>query len=334
MKSMPLVLAIEFPRPTVVAPYFDRSLAQGLANQLAFELAKHLPNIEGLGLVWMAAVYDQAQLLRPGFPVFRALSELYKAGLSVGQLPQVLTLQARRAQAPLPTLQVDERLLGGPMVLVPICLLGSESQIDTAQALLETKLLDSGLTDARTALFLNQALGADAEHARLMTLDDLAALTAIQLENMDFADVWRAVEYQLFTLREIPADSEYLAIQGGLLKINLQSTTEADFSEANLARLAQRKLRERQVIGLLQAHELAFEFHFGIGEGHSESSPEQSYWLHWLEAASVENLTPISHPSTGLLCVKMLGANARTLGFAHPLKADAWTRLQARFASA
>jgi hypothetical protein len=265
MKMAPLLLAIEFSEPTRCHAYFDRALTQSLANQFAFELAKHLPSVERLGLAWMAGCFDQAQILRPGFPVHQALLDLYQAGIQADSGPQVLSLHALRGQAPAPALQVDEQLLGGPMVLIPLAVIGPDALVQAAAELLENKLLDTGLTDARTALFLNQALGAEAVHARLMTLDDLAAMCAMQLKHVGFEEVWASLESVLYHVPETGAAHTLCRARGQQVELLLAALPDASFnvasgansdagSDAALASFGERKLRERQALSLLEAH--------------------------------------------------------------------------------
>ena len=78
------LIAIECEHPglpprTVV----DRDTSSALADALAHDLASHLPEIRELDFVMVGAVYDQAQLLRPGWPLHAALGEALDADASV-----------------------------------------------------------------------------------------------------------------------------------------------------------------------------------------------------------------------------------------------------------
>jgi hypothetical protein len=350
MKMAPLLLAIEFSEPTRCHTYFDRALTQSLANQFAFELAKHLPSVERLGLAWMAGCFDQAQILRPGFPVHQALLDLYQAGIQADSGPQVLSLHALRGQAPAPALQVDVQLLGGPMVLIPLAVIGPDALVQAAAELLENKLLDTGLTDARTALFLNQALGAEAVHARLMTLDDLAAMCAMQLKHVGFEEVWACLESVLYHVPETGAAHTLCRArsraQGQQVELLLAALPEVCFhvtsgpnsdeasepaSDAALASFGERKLRERQALSLLEAHAVPVSYLPQCAI--FELAPDASYWLQWRspESAKVATLEPVHSAELGVMCYRLLAAEGNVLGAAYPLQHHFQASLRARF---
>jgi hypothetical protein len=335
-----LVVAIEFPVPDHALPaqphsYFERALAQPLANQLAFELGKQLPTLDGLGLVWMAACFDQAQILRPGFPIHRTLAELYSAGMRDNQAPQVMTLQALRGQAPHPELAVDTRLLGGPMLLLPLALVGSAERVEQARAVLEEKLLDTGLTDARTALMLNQALQADAEHARLMTLDDLAALCAVQLQHAGLDGVWEILEAALFR----PHVQVECQIGNSVLRYRdaAVSAEICGIGTLDLPAFAAQTLLLRQALGLLQAHAIPVQQHF-VASGILEQA--ELYWLDWqapkppTSVAAVAEIVAFESPSVGVLCYLLHDQQGQLCGHAYPVAAGAQQALRSRFSDA
>ena len=353
-----LVVAIEFPVPESGVParpnsYFERALAQPLANQLAFELGKQLPSLDGLGLVWMAACYDQAQILRPGLPVHAALAALYGAGMSTtsasvvengaqvspdrrhGQQvspdrrhgQQVMTLQALRGQAPVPALKVDERLLGGAMVLLPLAIVGAADCVNLARAILEEKLLDTGLADARTALMLNQALGCDAEHARLMTLDDLAALCAVQLEHAGLASVWEIMEAAIFR-PDVSVSTQIgcatLAWRAG--KLSLETFGPGDLT---LAEYSDDVLQARQASTVLEAHGLIPMEQF---RANGTLEVADSFWIDWFIDAPVSEIKVFNDPRLGVVLYQLYDAQGTRIGLVFPRQASAHRDVLQRFA--
>jgi hypothetical protein len=74
--------------------------------------------------------------------------------------------------------------------LLPFVLHGDAQAMAEAGARLEQVLLDTGMAGAQTALDVQAAFGADIEHARFMTLRDLAARKAMQYEHAGLAQVW------------------------------------------------------------------------------------------------------------------------------------------------
>jgi hypothetical protein len=332
-----LVVAIEFPLPESGMPerpntYFDRALAQPLANQLAFELAKHLPSLDGLGLVWMAACYDQAQILRPELPVHAALAGLYLAGTRENQAAQVMTLQALRSEAPVPALKVDERLLGGAMVLLPFAIVGARDRVAQARTILEEKLLDAGLADARTAWMLNQALGANAEHARLMTLDDLAALCAVQLEHAGLSPVWDILETAIFR-PGVGAQSQVGNVQLVLAQNVLQATFYGPQfgrqSPADFEAYCDQVLLARQASAVFSAHGLTPVEHM---TAHGKLEIASSFWIDWLGDAPVSAICMRSDARLGVVFYDVYDANNTLIGRVFPRNATAHKDVLARFA--
>ena len=373
-----LVVAIEFPVPESGVParpnsYFERALAQPLANQLAFELGKQLPSLDGLGLVWMAACYDQAQILRPGLPIHAALAALYAAGMSttsasesknVAQVSpdrrhdqqvspdrrhdqqvspdrrhdqhvspdrrhgqQVMTLQALRGVAPVPALNVDERLLGGAVVLLPLAIVGAADCVNLARALLEEKLLDTGLADARTALMLNQALGCDAEHARLMTLDDLAALCAVQLEHAGLASVWEILEAAIFRPDEaVSAKIGCAALSWRAGKLSVATSGPGHLS---LAEYSNDVLQARQACTVLEAHGLIATAQF-CASGTLEVA--ESFWIDWFTDAQVCEIKVCSDPRLGVVLYQLNDAQGTRIGLVFPRQPSAHRDVLQRFA--
>ena len=333
-----LVIAIEFPVPEMAMParpniYFDRALAQPLANQLAFELGKQLPSLDGLGLVWMAACYDQAQILRPELPVHAALAGLYTAAMysASGDVrknaAQVMTLQALRGAAPVPALTVDERLLGGAMVLLPFAIVGSADSVNQARAILEEKLLDTGLTDARTALMLSQALGCDAEHARLMTLDDLAALCAVQLEHAGLSPVWEVLEAAIFRPQiSVATQIGCVALNWHAGKLMLETSGPG---ELNLAEYSDLVLQARQASAVLSAHGLTATEQFRAS-GALEVGI--SFWIDWFIDAPVSEVKVCSDPRLGVVLYQLYDAHNTLIGLVFPRQAGAHRDVLQRFA--
>lgn len=344
LSSLPVILAVEFKEATTPKIYFQREAAQPLANQLSFELGKQLKSLDGLGLVWMAASYDSAQILRPGLPIFKALDDLYRAGLRDPlDVPQVMTLQALRGNAPSPALSVDESLLGGPIVFIPLLLMGEASAIAEAGQVLEANLLETGLTDARTALMLVEALGQQAEHARLMTLNDLAAMMSMQYSHVGMQDVWKVIESAVL---QVSADSLSVAdalgsaadlkYQDGIAVVPLIGL-EPEQSREDRAIQIEALLKQRQIIALLQAHALPISLLAPAKFGwHTEVSALE----YWIELVQPNGESPLqaSHfralidPNSGLIACELMDAKELAIGFAYPLSEPGAQALKVRLA--
>ncbi len=172
-----------------------------LAALIGRDLAKLVPQASGLDLVLAAAHFDPAEALRPGWPLHRRLEELQVRAPGRNQGPRLLAFGADASgEVPLP-LQADTALAGGGLRLLPFVLTGGEDKtlLQQARDALEEVLLANGMAQADTALLAQTAFGAKIEHARYFTVNDLAAMMAMQYDNQGLAALWPLLETALFS---------------------------------------------------------------------------------------------------------------------------------------
>jgi hypothetical protein len=180
----PAVLAIELSVPApALLPQLPTEQAAILVDAIAGDLARMLPGVEQLGLAVGGALFDPAQLLRPGWPLFAELAQLYRRQRRGDPDPAVIGFGAAGGRMASPLLEPEPGLGGGTLLLIPWLLLGDGPLLAATAARMEEHFNEQGLAGAAVALFLQQALGLQVAHARYMTRDDLCALTAIQLEH-------------------------------------------------------------------------------------------------------------------------------------------------------
>ncbi len=174
----------------------DRRHAERLVGELAADLAGHVPAVRALDFVAVGALYDQAQLLRPQWPLHAALAE------ALDRLPEaggarVIALGAHEGRMPSAALEPEEALLGSPMLVVPCLLAGRPERAAEVGHQLETELLDRGLAGASLALALGDAFGVRVSHARHMTTFDLCAMACAQYGHAGLAAIWQVIEAAL-----------------------------------------------------------------------------------------------------------------------------------------
>lgn len=191
------VLAIEFASPIpdrpVVLPTHEASL---LLEAIAGDLAKLAPAAVHCDLVAAGALYDAAQLLRPGWPIEAELVRL-RGGLGLRAAGQVTVFGAAGGAMPSALLEPEPALAGGAMHYLPWMLLGEPEAVAAAAADMERRFEDEGLAGAGVNLFLRQSLGREVTHARYLTRNDLLALTALQLDQAGLGPAWALVETAL-----------------------------------------------------------------------------------------------------------------------------------------
>jgi hypothetical protein len=183
------------------------ALAQAEAGALAELLARDLgalveldgvpaDGMRTLDLVFAAAHFDPAEVLRPGWPLHRRLDELHRrAPRAPGA--RVIAFGADRDGAVPQPLRCEEELRGGQLRVLPFLLAGEADSVRATAARLEAVLLDRGMVQADTALYAQQAFGARIEHARYFTVHDLAAMTALQYRNQGLEALWTVIETAL-----------------------------------------------------------------------------------------------------------------------------------------
>lgn len=192
-------------QPTQAA--LDSSRAGELAALIGRDLAKLVPKAAELDLVFAAAHFDPAEVLRTGLPIHRRLEELQMRAPGRNQGPRLLAFGTdANGEVPLP-LQADPALTGGALRVLPFVLAGGEAAVraDVRDAL-EEVLLANGMAQPDTAMMAQNSFGAQIEHARYFTVNDLAAMMAMQYDNQGLADLWPLLETAMFA----PGEEQWL----------------------------------------------------------------------------------------------------------------------------
>jgi hypothetical protein len=251
--------------------------AGALVALVARDLASHHADASRLELVAVAAHYDPVELLRPGWPLHEELHQLAARaprvngvddcdtgriiafGMHAGRLPGAL--------APSPEFH------GGPLRLVPFSLSGDDDSVSRVADAFEAELMERGMAAADTALAMQEAFGLRIEHARYLTVHDLAAMTALQYEHAGLAPLWPVLEAALFAPdREVSIDKppeplvHYQAREARIVMFSADGwrrryANDTDADASKLARMHARfEARQRQLASVLQAHGVAVTF--------------------------------------------------------------------------
>ena len=248
----------------------DAASAGDVVALLGRDLAALVPQVRDCNLALLAAHFDPAEALRPGWPLHRRALELLQRAPGQAQGPRMVGFGADAdGDVPMP-LQAEAELAGGGLRVLPFVLQGEG--IEAVAAVLEAELLDRGMASAGLALALQDGLGASIEHARLLSLHDLLAMTALQYENAGLAPLWTLLETALLEPdAEVWLDRapEPLARYGdGEVRIALMDPVAWHArnapAEADAARLergfALFQARQRQFAAVLGAHGIDVNF--------------------------------------------------------------------------
>lgn len=179
-------------------PPLNIAVAEAVAAHLAKDLQAILDDIAALGLIVPGALYDQTEILRPGFPLIAALAELYQRSLQGGFTPAVMALGSEHGYLPVPALDPKREHSAGPLLLLPFCLVGPRSEIQRVAAILEERLLQDGIVSDATTHLVEQAFGIKALNMSLATLSDVCALLRMQLEASAMLPLWEMLEHAWF----------------------------------------------------------------------------------------------------------------------------------------
>lgn len=173
----------------------DRQAAEALAALVARDLAKIWSAAAQLDLALIGALFDPVELLRPRWPLHREL-EHWAAQAPGAGAPRIIAFGAEDQALP-GSLQPSPEHANGALRLLPLLLRGPAAHIAEADAHMESHLLELGMAGADTALLAQECFGVAIEHARYLTVHDLAAMMALQYQNVGLASLWPLLETAL-----------------------------------------------------------------------------------------------------------------------------------------
>jgi len=180
-------------RPAVLAA---RDAEQMLAH-LAADLQALLPGIADCSLIAAGALYDQTQLMRPGFPVFAALEATAATPASGAFRAGLVSVGAAEGRLPVDALQPLTNLPLGALLLLPVVVHGPAERLSELGQSMEYRFLEEGQLSAHSAAWLASAFKVTINHARFMTLTDLSALLRMQLDHFGFLPLWELLDAAL-----------------------------------------------------------------------------------------------------------------------------------------
>ena len=266
-------LALEL---SAVAPGARTGLAPGdtatLAALVARDLAQLEPLAASLQLVVVGAHYDAVELLRPGWPVHAQLLQLAaRIAPSIDGGGRIVAFGAHDTQLPAGLVPSPEHA-GGPLRLCPFVLDGDAGVLAEVGAMFERELIERGMAGAATALAAQELFGLRIEHARYLTLHDLAAMMALQYEHAGLAPLWPILETALLApdtgqwLDAIPEPLVHYADGEARIALFSPDAWQARYAagETDPGRLQRQfahfEARQRQFAAVLGAHGVPVTF--------------------------------------------------------------------------
>jgi hypothetical protein len=268
------VLAMELkPGTRPKNPALPVHAAGKLMQWVARDLAALIPEVQQLELVMAAAHFDSAEVLRPDWPLHHRLAELQQRAPKHDDGPRLIVFGAdENGQVPQP-IQSDPEMQGGALRVLPLLLTGTPEIEKIVNEKAESLLLEHGMASADTALFTQEAFGAELEHVRFLTHYDLIAMIAIQYQHQRLQKVWPIIETALLHpdqeawLDQPP--EPLMRYSGGLVRMALLGfdgwyARHADHLSHDSAKLARAyyhfETRQQQIAAILEAHAIPMSF--------------------------------------------------------------------------
>jgi hypothetical protein len=174
-----------------------RADAEQLLAHVAADLGALLPDIGACSLIAAGALFDQTQILRPGYPAFSALEAVSLNDDPARFRPGLVSLGADDGSMPDRALQPDPDIPPGLLQLLPLVVHGPAMTVEALGQAMEYRFLEEGQLSAHSASWLQGAFGVVINHARFMTLTDLNAMLRLQLEHFGFLPLWELLDAAL-----------------------------------------------------------------------------------------------------------------------------------------
>lgn len=178
-----------------------RNDAEQMLAHVAADIRALLPDVANCSLIAAGTLYDQTQVLRPGYPVFAALeaaaAERGSARDARSFRPGLVSIGARNGRMPAEPLQPDPTIPLGLLQLLPVIVHGPAETVAELGQSMEYRFLEEGQLSAHAASWLQTAFDVRITHARLMTLTDLNAMLRLQLEHFGFLPLWELLDAAL-----------------------------------------------------------------------------------------------------------------------------------------
>jgi hypothetical protein len=179
----------------------DQNQAQQMLAHLTTDLCNLLPGFAHCDLVTAGALFDQTQVLRPGYPLLAAMEKELTANGSSGNAAR-LSLGAENGCIGPRALMPEDDIPLGILQLLPVVVRAEPGMLAELGAEMEHRFMEEGQVSAHTARWLEPAFAIKINHARFMTLMDLNAMFRLQLEHFGFLPLWQLVDAALNQLDE------------------------------------------------------------------------------------------------------------------------------------
>lgn len=171
--------------------------AEQLLAHLAADLKSLMPEVSNCSVIAAGALFDQTQVLRPSYPVFRGLERISTSNDPENFKPGLVSVGAKDGKMPSNDLQPLPDIPLGLLQLLPVVIHGPADLVNEIGQAMEYRFMEEGQVSAHSAAWLESAFGITVNHARMMTLTDLNAMLRMQLDHFGFLPLWELLDAAL-----------------------------------------------------------------------------------------------------------------------------------------
>ena len=169
-----------------------------LLAHIAADLGKLFPDIHQHGLCLAGVLYDQAQVLRPGRPLFRAMADVARRRWKQhGRRSGLLSIGTADDHLPREELVPDPALPPGILQLLCLQVHGDAEALRVLEDEMEHRFMEEGQLSPLSARALERAFAIATTHVRFLTVTDLQAMLKLQLEHFGFPALWTLIDAAL-----------------------------------------------------------------------------------------------------------------------------------------
>ncbi len=171
-----------------------------LVNTIAANMNMILGDLDKYGIIVPAALYDQTEILTPGFTVFNYLQEIYvRAQEKEGFTPSVIALGSEDDGFPIKEISPKRESGFGNILVIPFAIVAPKELIDSMDKNIDYTLLESGALSDLSLEQISEDFGIKLNGGFFASLANLCAFLKTQLEKINCSALWEIFEQLFFS---------------------------------------------------------------------------------------------------------------------------------------
>lgn len=200
IETLPICMILELPH--LAAPMrfiINKKHTQEIANEVSKLLCQTYPLLQQVSMIITGALYDQSQIIRPNFPIFKTLGDITHSGSQGHTFTPKCIAIGSDDHFSVPVLN-PEKKQRGPLAILPILLLGEQSDIENLTYDLEETLMQDVKITAEIKQKLTHYFDCNIINLGFATLADTVGMLASQLIQIGLEPIWHILKSVLFNI--------------------------------------------------------------------------------------------------------------------------------------